>query len=37
MDGRGWCGFGRQEALESGIDGQAVFFEKWGKFHRGRE
>jgi len=25
-------GFGRQEPLESGIDGEAVFFEEWGSF-----
>src|SRR5260370_34192195 len=37
MNGRGWRGFGRQEPLESGIDDQTVFFEKWRKFHRGRE
>src|ERR1700719_3006832 len=37
MDGRGWCGVGRQEPSESGIDGQAVFFEEWGKFHCCRE
>src|SRR5260370_798106 len=37
MNGRGRRGFGREEPRESGIDCHAVFFEKWGKFHCGRE
>src|SRR5207302_1047898 len=37
MNGRGWRGFGREETSESGIHGQAVFFEECGKFHLGRE
>src|SRR5258706_9325560 len=33
---RGWeRGFRRQEALQRGVDGQAVFFKEWGRFHRG--
>src|SRR5258708_5748139 len=33
---RGWeCGFLRQEALQRGVDGQAVFFKECGRFHRG--
>src|SRR5712692_745795 len=37
MNGGRLCGCGRQQTLKSGIDGQAAFLEKWGKFHRGRE
>src|SRR6266851_6915352 len=37
MNGRGPCGFGRKEPLESGIDGQPVLFEKCREFHRRRE
>src|SRR5713226_421506 len=37
MNGSRLGGPGRQQLLESGIDGQAAFLEKWGKFHRGRE
>jgi hypothetical protein len=37
MNGRRLRGCSREETFKSGIDGQPVFFEKWGKFHRGRE
>src|SRR5260370_38799837 len=32
LRGGGW-----EEAIESGIDGQAVFLEEWGKVHRCKE
>jgi hypothetical protein len=37
MDGRRLRGSRREKTFESGIDGHAVFFEKWRKFHCGRE
>ncbi len=33
MDGRRLCGFGGHEAVERGVDSEAVFFEEGGRFH----
>src|SRR6267378_3088707 len=35
MDGSWTGGFLREEALQGGVDGQAVFFKEGGEFHRG--